>query len=362
MNLIIAIAVLAGITVADFESVPFFRIENAGYYADFAQSNPNLTTEQVVLHVNIGLHYPFYENISYVDDPYYVRVLVNKFNRLPQDFSPTDLVEVAPNQFLRQAAAAAFSQMQTELSVQGGLELVVRSAYRSYETQTEIYNNNVATMGQVWADMWSARPGHSEHQTGLALDVLQPGMAGVSLGNANFQDTPQYVWLQENAHRFGFILSYPLGYSNITGYEYEPWHWRYIGVSTATYMFHNNIPTLDHYFATRYEIDIAALLPAQTLAPLIPPYEQNIEGATDDAPAEAEEGGGIFSTILSVILTIAIILVSLLAALVIAVFVLRHIRRKKRMAMRRSRQLRNAGYMANISRNNNRTRGSGRYR
>ena len=341
-----------------FEVIPFFRAENAQIYTSFAQSNPQLTQEQVVLYVNIGLHNPFYENVSYVDDPTYIRVLVNKFFRLPQGYSPPGLIQVAPDHYMRDQAAAAFFEMRAELE-QAGYELVVRSAYRSYDLQAQIYSNNVATMGQDWADMWSARPGHSEHQTGLALDVLQPGMADVSLGNANFQNTPQYAWLGQNAHRFGFILSYPLGYTHITGYEYEPWHWRYIGVTTATYMFDNNIPTLEHYFASRFDPQLLAA-PLDTY---YNDYDQATEQATTDQSAnelynEEESGTSIFI----IILTIIGVIFGLLAAFVIAVFVMAHIRRKKKRAARKSRRLRSGMGYTEPPKRSNRQRGSGRYR
>ena len=239
------------------EQVPFFRSDNMEYYAIFFSEHPTLTPERVVLYVNIGLHYDFYERIFYIDNSYPYNVLVNKFYRNRADFSPVDLVEVAPGHQLRATAAAAFLEMQAVME-ELGLPIVARSAYRSYQTQRELYDRNVANMGQEWADMWNARPGHSEHQLGLAIDVLQSGQSGVSLGAAGFEQTPQYAWLLENAHGFGFILSYPEAYTHVTGYAFEPWHWRYVGLETADYMFTHGVPTLDHYWATRvHEIPVS---------------------------------------------------------------------------------------------------------
>ena len=238
------------ILLTDFYNVPYFLEKNEPYYIYFAYNNPNLTPTEVVTYVNIGVHIPFYENIVFIDDPYYIRTLVSKHRRLPSGFSPNDLVYLGYGHYLRYQAYYAFTNMSNEMYAMG-LPLVVRSSYRSYAIQTYIFNRNVANMGQAWADKWNARPGHSEHQLGLAIDILQPGTASLSLSNAQFEYTYQFAWLVENAYRFGYILSYPLNLTHITGYEFEPWHWRYIGIQTATYMFYNNIQTLAHYFATR---------------------------------------------------------------------------------------------------------------
>ena len=238
------------------QQIPFFRPENMAYYEAFSARNPHFTAHQVVLYVNIGLMYNFYERIFLVEDPMDYRVLVNKFNRSPANFSPNDLVAVAPDRYLRESAAHAFFAMQEEMA---GLNLpiIARSAYRSYAVQRELVEHNLEAFGPEFVFMWNAQPGHSEHQLGLAVDILLPGQeAGVSLGGANFQNTAQYAWLLENAHRFGFILSYPYHYSHVTGYAYEPWHWRFIGEETATYMFDNNIPTFDHYWATRIPVSL----------------------------------------------------------------------------------------------------------
>ena len=268
------------------EQVAFFRQDNMAYYAMFFNERPDLSPERVVLYVNIGLHYDFYERVFYVADSYQYTVLVNKFFRNAASFSPSDLVAVAPGHYLRQSAATAFLDMQAHMYAQG-LPIVARSAYRSYQTQRDLFNRNVANMGQAWADMWNARPGHSEHQLGLAIDVLQPGQGGVSLGAAGFDQTPQYTWMLQNAHNFGFILSYPEAYTHVTGYAYEPWHWRYVGIETASYMSQQGIPTLDHYWATRVAYVPSYITDTNYIVTLN--TEQNTAANSGNAPSGSPE-------------------------------------------------------------------------
>ena len=254
-----------------FNSTSFFIQGNTYRYYAFAEENPHFSHHEVVLYTNIGLDHNFYENISYVDNPYDLHILVNKFFRLNSGFSPGDLVGIGGGHYLRQPAAAAFLALERDM-YNLGLPVFVRSSYRSYDLQTYIYNRNVANMGQATADLWSARPGHSEHQTGLAVDIIQPGHIG-SLGAANFENTYQYHWLLNNAHYYGFILRYPSNYTHITGYEYEPWHWRYLGVDLATYIHNNNIPTLEHYMATRPTQPILLALDGGPVLDIPPPPE-----------------------------------------------------------------------------------------
>ena len=190
-----------------------------------------------------------------VENPTSVKVLVNKTHKLPDGYVPPDLVvpdvpfpfeEDHPKKQMRQEAAAALEEL-FQASSQAGLELFATSGYRSYERQKAIYQNNVRKMGQAEADKFSARPGTSEHQTGLAMDVTSAEM-GFSL-EQSFGQTDEGVWLADNAHRFGFIIRYPEGQSAITGYSYEPWHIRYIGKEAATEVYEQGI-TLEEYFAS----------------------------------------------------------------------------------------------------------------
>jgi len=191
---------------------------------------------------------PFYENIQPVADPYGILVLVNKSHQLAADFSPSDLRLLsvldfynnpATTMFMRDVAATAVEALFQAAFDEEGLVLWARSAYRSYQTQQHTHARMVSQMGQVEADRWSARPGHSEHQTGLALDITSAAVNGTI--TQGFSNTPEGIWLRENAHRFGFIMRYPYNREAETGYAYEPWHIRYVGMEAAAIIFENNL-------------------------------------------------------------------------------------------------------------------------
>jgi D-alanyl-D-alanine carboxypeptidase len=160
---------------------------------------------------------------------------VDKQHRLPAGCEPGDLVtlpaEVSSGgtQRMRADAAAAFQQLNAAAR-SDGFTILAASAYRSYATQVELYAGHVARNVQAGADRISARPGHSEHQMGTTTDVTSP-TAGFGLDG--FRGTPESAWLAENAHRFGFVVSYPEGKEHITGYVHEPWHIRWVGVDEA---------------------------------------------------------------------------------------------------------------------------------
>jgi D-alanyl-D-alanine carboxypeptidase len=167
-------------------------------------------------------------------DPY-LRRLVDKSHALPEGYEPEDLVELAGGPYsinrrglmLRGAAAASLARMAAA-SQEEGAALLVASAYRSYDYQVEVYARNVAAEGQEEADRVSARPGYSQHQTGLAVDFGP-------IDNS-FAETPGSRWLRGNAARFGWSLSFPDGYEALTGYAWESWHYRYVGPELAAFI------------------------------------------------------------------------------------------------------------------------------
>ena len=173
-----------------------------------------------------------------IDTPSSFTVVTNKQRPMnPVDWAPDDLVLPAgiPNpsgHTLRAEAAQALEAMQAEANA-AGLGFSIVSGFRSYWTQLDLYASYAAAYGGDSADTFSARGGHSEHQTGLVVD-LDDG-AGCHL-SACFGETGTGLWLRENAHRFGYILRYDEGQDGITGYKYEPWHFRYVGVDVATAM------------------------------------------------------------------------------------------------------------------------------
>jgi D-alanyl-D-alanine carboxypeptidase len=182
-------------------------------------------------------------------DPAGLSVLVNKSRPLnPASYAPGDLVNArGSGQYLRAEAAAWLNGLFQGAADAGTGGLAVVSGYRSYAQQQQLYAYYVSIYGQAQADLISARPGYSEHQTGLAVDV---GNANGSCGLSTcFGDTAAGIWVAANAYKYGFIVRYPNGYTGTTGYSYEPWHLRYVGVDLATDMKRRGIPTMEHYFA-----------------------------------------------------------------------------------------------------------------
>ncbi|MCL2589089.1 MAG: D-alanyl-D-alanine carboxypeptidase family protein [Oscillospiraceae bacterium] len=184
------------------------------------------------------------------DTPEEYLILVNRHHGLSSDYRPDDMIPVGNGQLMRARAANAFLDMQRSMNA-ANLFVTPISGFRSYETQRTIWNNAVRNMGEAEAERWFARPGHSEHQTGLALDMVQRGFAGGPLGGARFQNTAQFAWLQQHAHTYGFILRYPQAYEHLTGIAFEPWHWRYIGAASATYMRENGFAVFEEYIEHR---------------------------------------------------------------------------------------------------------------
>lgn len=178
-----------------------------------------------------------------VTKPDVITVVVNKKHCFsPLTWAPSDLTSV--NGYLLRAEAAGQLQQLMDAANAAGVPFSLSSAYRSYYDQQVTYNNWVRVNGsQAAADTVSARPGYSEHQTGLAAD-LKTGSCALEC----FAGSAQYTWLTQNAASYGFIQRYPSGLTSITGYSPEAWHWRYVGIATATDMKAKGIQTLEQYF------------------------------------------------------------------------------------------------------------------
>lgn len=170
-------------------------------------------------------------NIQNIDGIYYINniLIANKSYDLPSTYAPGALLE---------EFNIAFSEMQ-EAAKQEGININIVSGYRSYSKQTSLYNNYVAKDGKAAADTYSARPGHSEHQTGLAADL--------NMVDTSFENTAAGKWLANNCYKYGFILRYPKGKESITGYIYEPWHFRFIGDEAKNLYNNGNWITLEEY-------------------------------------------------------------------------------------------------------------------
>ena len=176
-------------------------------------------------------------------------VIINKKHELPEDYEPEDLVEPEVKKIrescpMREEAAQALKEM-FEAAAKDGLDLMLVSGYRSYSYQKGLFDNYVARDGEEAANRYSARPGQSEHQTGLAADLGTSDQACLLMGC--FKDTEAGKWLAENSYLFGFVLRYPEEKEEVTGYIYEPWHFRYIGLEQA-YLVHESGLTLEEYY------------------------------------------------------------------------------------------------------------------
>lgn len=157
-------------------------------------------------------------NLTYINGI----LIVNKTYPLPSNYNPG----------VDQTALSAFNNMKSAAANEG-LNIYIASGFRSYSSQVQIYNNFVNSYGQSSADTFSARPGHSEHQSGLCFDLNSI--------DDSFAYTPESSWVNQNAHKYGFIIRYPKGKDSITGYQYEPWHIRYLGVDLATSVYNSGL-------------------------------------------------------------------------------------------------------------------------
>lgn len=227
------------INITEYLKYPQFDFSNLDRYITYQNEN-NLKIEDTIIRVNIGLDNEFYNNIETIQNPDNLLVLVNKYNQLPADYVPSNLVTLKcnSNYKLRKEAAIAFDAL-VEAAKADNVNIYPYSAYRSYEYQNRIYNRYVNKDGQELADTYSARPGHSEHQTGLSVDIKSVGYKQLIEND--------YNWIKENAHLYGYIIRYPENSTEITGYQEEPWHLRYVGVEVATEIKELGI-TFDEYY------------------------------------------------------------------------------------------------------------------
>lgn len=195
-------------------------------------------------------------------DPVSKYSLVNKMYPMSSLYEPEDLVEVNveftfnykdEKRMLKKEAAQALEYM-FKAAKEDGIELLGVSGYRSFSRQESIYNNNLLTKGYEHTNSYSARPGRSEHQTGWSIDISSESAQGDLI--EEFIETREGQWVSKNSYKFGFIVRYPKGKEEVTGYSYEPWHVRYVGYDLAKYLYDNNI-TLDEYYG--YKADLEAI-------------------------------------------------------------------------------------------------------
>lgn len=227
--------------ILDWLQTKYLVLDRLKRYQAYALVHTDLSNRAVVERVNADRDYAPYTQVVPVDFKASV-ILVNKYHELPSSYVPKDLVEArgCGNPNLTQQAAEAYALM-CEAATKEGLMMNDATSFRSYGFQASLYESYVHFYGQSYADTISARPGFSEHQTGLAVD-LNAGDADFGL----FVNTKTYAWVKDHCTEFGFILRYPSGKEAVTGYRFESWHYRYVGVEVAQAIQETGL-TLDEY-------------------------------------------------------------------------------------------------------------------
>lgn len=222
-----------------FLEYDFFKISNLDRYLNYYNGD----YKDTIIKVNIGLDKDYYEDVNTIKD-YSYDVIVNKYNMLDEKFIPDNLTELdncsGKGEYLA-LDAKKYYDLLCDASKKAGLNLSVTSSYRDYANQKSTYDYYLKEYGENYAKKYVALPGYSEHQTGLALDVK-------SLNSNIFINSKEYKWMVENSYKYGFILRYPKGKENITGYNSEAWHFRFVGLDEAKYIYENNI-TYEEYRA-----------------------------------------------------------------------------------------------------------------
>lgn len=234
-----------------WEKIPYYKKKNQERYIKYQKENTTLSKEQVITQVNIGLDYSFYTHTKKTPFLNQDHILVNKYLYLGSDYIPNNLETISTNyarsgMMLVSTAKEKFEEMAQDAKKEN-IKIIAMSSYRSYDYQVKLYNNYVKSDGVEAADTYSARAGYSEHQTGLCVDVYD----GI-LDYTNFENSESFNWMQKNAHHYGFILRYPKGKEKITGYQYESWHYRYVGEEIATKI-HDQKITFDEYYVKNLE-------------------------------------------------------------------------------------------------------------
>jgi len=248
--------------ITKYFELSYFKEENLDRYIKYEHDedklssvydttviNDNYTYEDTVTFVNAYLDMDYYSNDINLSDEQAnnIDVIVNKYYKLNSDYEPSDLTKISSkfasgsNQRLRQEAAGKFEEMASD-ALSNGLKIYAGSTYRSYDYQLGLYNRYVAQDGFDEAETFSARAGYSEHQLGLAVDILNGRWQYLSEGDN------EYEWLINNSYKYGFILRYPRNKEYVTGYVFEDWHFRYLGIDLATSVYNSGL-TFDEYVA-----------------------------------------------------------------------------------------------------------------
>lgn len=224
----------------------YYLSKNLEKYVNYEKDNKDKQLSQIISIINTNRNNEFYSNIKDTDTNLKELMLVNKYNKLSETYEPENIINIpltyAYSGEKTSEKALEYYKVMHNAAKQDGINLVISSGYRSYQEQQETYEE-YEKIKKEKIDTYAARPGHSEHQTGLAFDILTLGVR-----TTEFDQTKEFNWLQENSYKYGFILRYPKGKEDITGFDYESWHYRYVGIEAATKI-HDEGITFDEYYA-----------------------------------------------------------------------------------------------------------------
>lgn len=235
--------------------IPYLRAENVNRYLSYGDQT--LSKKDIVKEVNLNLDLKPYEDVSEVENTGDVTMLVNKFNKLPDGYVPENVIDTPsvcivgvhyscfPNaQYIVKEAGEAFDEL-ISAGAEQGVKITAIASLRDYNYQKSLYDYYLSSEGQEYADQYFARPGQSEHNTGLAVDITLDDMDYTTI-----EENENYEWLLEHLADYGFILRYPADKEKETGFSHESWHLRYVGKNLAKLLYKNNI-TLDEYYAMK---------------------------------------------------------------------------------------------------------------
>ena len=245
--------------IINIMNLSYFKIDNLKRYLDYdimevksiydiSNIKKDFNYEDVVTYVNANLDKEYYssDNLISNEDASKIDVLVNKYHKLDENYEPSDLTIIdskyaSGTQKLRKEAQIKFEEMASDMAKEN-LKIYAGSTYRSYTYQKGLYDRYVKKDGFAAAETYSARSGYSEHQLGLAVDIVNDKWDYLS------ENDKEYDYLVKNSYKYGFILRYPRGSEYITGYMFEDWHFRYLGIELATKVFNSGL-TYDEYIA-----------------------------------------------------------------------------------------------------------------
>ncbi|MDO4963669.1 MAG: M15 family metallopeptidase, partial [bacterium] len=234
-------------TTLSFFKEKYFIYDNLDRYIAYHKENKDLSFKEVITRINSNLDYNFYEDAKPCDTSKGMYTLVNKYFYLDEKYIPEDIVSVDKNYTVYNAKINKtvydnFMKLANDAKDEN-LTIKITTGYRDYNFQNTLYNNYVKADGVINADKYSARPGYSEHQLGYSVDLTN----AKNVSFDEFEDTEEFRWLKDNAYKYGFILRYPKDKEYITGYIYEAWHYRYVGVDIASYIYKNDITYEEYY-------------------------------------------------------------------------------------------------------------------